>query len=73
MAQYFIKNYITGKMEKKRKTFMSKKEAENYLKTIEYQKENPVFIEKNGIPLVEIMKLNVNRKKEMNIIWSKTY
>ena len=73
MAQYYIKNYITGKMEKKRKTFMTKKEAEDYLKAIEYQKENPIFIEKNGIPLVEIMKLNVNRKKEMNIISDTQY
>lgn len=73
MAQYYIKNYITGKMEKKRKTFMTKKEAEDYLKAIEYQKEDPIFIEKNGIPLVEIMKLNVNRKKEMNIISDTQY
>ena len=65
MAQYYIKNYITGKMEKKRKNFMTKKEAEDYLKAIEYQKEDPIFIEKNGIPLVEIMKLKIRIIKTM--------
>ena len=64
IAQYSIKDYTTGKMVIKRKGFMTEKEANDFLKSLQYQKENPAFIEHNGIPLVEIMRLNLKCKME---------
>ena len=62
IAKYFVKDYNTGKMITKRKTFLTEEDAQNFLKTLEFQKENPVFIQNNGIPLAEILKLNLNKK-----------
>lgn len=73
VAQYSIKDYTSRKMITKRKSFMTEKEANDFIKSLQYQKENPVFIEHNGIPLIEIMKLNLNKKKEMNIISEAQY
>ena len=44
--------------------------ARKYLDTIMYQKENPLFIEHNGIPLYEIMKSNLKLKLDTNQISS---
>ena len=68
MAKYSVKDYTTGKMVVRRKSFLTEEDAQNFLKTLEFQKENPVFIKNNGIPLAEILKLNLNKKKEMNLI-----
>ncbi len=73
VARYSVKDYILGKMIEKRKMFLTEKEANDFIKSLQYQKENPVFIEHNGIPLIEIMKLNLNKKKEMNIISDAQY
>ena len=73
IAQYSIKDYTTGKMVIKRKGFMTEKEANDFLKSLQYQKENPAFIEHNGIPLVEIMRLNLKRKKDTNLISEAQY
>lgn len=57
-----------GKIQKKTKTFKSEDEAKKYLKTIMYQKENPLFIEHNGIPICEILKSNLKLKLDTNQI-----
>ena len=73
VTKYFIKDYNTGKLVEKRKIFQTEQEAKDFLKTLEYQKEDPIFIKKNGIPLAEILKLNLNKKKEMNLISESQY
>ena len=58
----------TGKIQKKTKSFKTEDEAKKYLKTIMYQKENPLFIDNNGIPMCEILKSNLKLKLETNQI-----
>ena len=67
-AQYSEYNIETGKLQKKTKSFKSEDEAKRYLKTVMYQKENPLFIEHNGIPISEIMKSQLRLKLETNQI-----
>ena len=57
----------------KSKTFKTREEAEKYLTSIMYQKENPIYIEHNGIPLCELMKSNLNLKFDANQISEVTY
>lgn len=67
-AQYSEYDYKTGKVGKKTKSFKTEDEARKYLSTIMYQKENPIYIEHNGIPLCEIMKSNLKLKFDTNQI-----
>ena len=67
-AQYSEYNISTGKIQKKTKSFKTESEARKYLNTIMYQKENPLFIEHNGIPICEIMKSNLKLKLDTNQI-----
>ena len=69
-AQYREYDVTTGKMKPKTKSFKTEDEAKKYLKTIMYQKENPLFIEHNGIPICEVMKANVKLKFDTNQISS---
>ena len=69
-AQYREYDVTTGKMKPKTKSFKTEDEAKKYLKTIMYQKENPIFIEHNGIPICEVMKANVKLKFDTNQISS---
>lgn len=62
IAQYYEYNPETGKNSRKTKSFDTKNDAEKYLKTIMYQKENTLFIKHNGIPLCEFMKANLKIK-----------
>ena len=72
-AQHYEYNVNTGQMARKTKTFKTEKEAKDYLSTIMYQKQNPVYIEHNGIPLCEILKQNLNLKFETNQISAGQY
>ncbi len=67
-AQYMEYDVKTGISKPKTKSFRTEEEAKKYLATIMYQKENPIFIEHNGIPLVEIMKSNLQLKLATNQI-----
>ncbi len=67
-AQYIDYNSQTGEIKKKTKSFKTEKDAQNFLDTIMYQKENPIYIEHNGIPLLEVMKSNLKLKLETNQI-----
>ena len=63
-----------SKEEKRvRKTFATKEEAERYLRIIQYQKNNEIFIRHNSIPLFELMKLITKRKLETNQIGQSAY
>ena len=72
-AQYLEYDPITDQSKKKTKTFKSEEEAKKYLATIMYQKENPIYIEHNGIPLCELMKSNLNLKFDTHQISELTY
>ena len=65
-AQYKEYDVATGEMKYKTKSFTTQKEAEKYLSTIMYQKENPLYIEHHGIPLCEILKSNLKLKLDTN-------
>ncbi len=67
-AQYSEYNVETGEIKKKTKSFKTEDEAKKYLKTIMYQKENPLFIEHHGIPICEVMRANLKLKLDTNQI-----
>lgn len=67
-AQYSEYDIKTGNIKKKTKSFKTEEEAKKYIATIMYQKENPLYIEHNGIPMCEIMKANLKLKLETNQI-----
>lgn len=66
--QFYEIDPVSGKRARKVKSFKTKEEAENYKTSLNYQKENPLFIKHNGIPLGELMKMNLNAKLETNQI-----
>lgn len=72
-AQYYQYDIDTGRSKKITKSFKSEEEAKKYIKTIMYQKENPLFIEHNGIPINEIMKANLKLKLDTNQITPTQY
>ena len=57
----------------KSRAFDSEEEAKAYLETVMYQKENPLFIKHNGIPLCEFMRNNLKLKYDTNQITEVTY
>lgn len=67
-AQYREYDVKTGKTKVKTKSFKSEEEARKYLGMIMYQKENPLYIKHNGIPLCEVMKANLKLKLDTNQI-----
>lgn len=70
MAQH-IEIDKNGKKKYIRKQFKTEEEAKKYLDTVMYQKSNSLYIEHNGIPLVQLMRMNAKKKLDMNLI-SKT-
>ena len=72
-AWYFELDPLTNQKRTKSKLFKTKEEAQKYFTSIMYQKENPIYIEHNGIPLCELMKSNLNLKFDTNQISEVTY
>lgn len=72
-AQYLDYDENTSKSIRKTKSFKTEDEAKKYLKTVMYQKENPLFIEHNGIPICELMRANLKLKYDTNQITSTQY
>lgn len=68
--EYDIKS---GKNIIRNKNFKTEQEAKKYLDTIMYQKENPIYIEHNGIPFCELMRSNQKLKLDTNQITEITY
>ena len=56
IAQYYDFDVEKDKTIRKTKTFKTKEDAQKYLDTIMYQKQNPVYIQHHGIPLCEILR-----------------
>lgn len=61
-AQYGEYDAKTRKIKTKTKSFKTEEEAKKYLATVMYQRENNIYIEQNGIPIYEVMKLNLKIK-----------
>lgn len=68
IVQRYITDYETGKQIRKTKTFSSEEEGKKYLSTLMYQKENSLYIKNNGIPINELMRVNLQKKLDMNLI-----
>lgn len=72
-AQYYESDPITEEKKVKRKLFDNKEEAEKYIQSIMFQKENPIFIKHHGIPLNELMRTILQNKYETNRISEAQY
>lgn len=64
---------LTYKNKAKTKLLKDYEEAKKYLDSVMYQKENPLYIEHNGIPFCEMMKINQRLKLDTNQITEVTY
>lgn len=73
IASYNIKDAETQKDKRVRKTFPTEEEAKRYLRIIQYQKGNAIFIKHNSIPIFELMKLIQKRKLDTNQISNIAY
>ena len=67
-AQYIYYDPETGARKHRSKTFRSPDDAKKFLKTFNYQKDNSLFIQNNGIPLIEFMRANLKKKLDTNQI-----
>lgn len=72
-VQYYNIDINTGIKKRKTKDFKTEEEGKTYLRNIMYQKQNPLYIEHNGIPLVELMKANLKMKYDTNLISDAQY
>lgn len=73
IASYNIVDLKTKKEKRVRKIFSTEEEAKRYLKIIQYQKGNEIFIKNNSIPIFELMKLIQKRKLDTNQITKVAY
>ena len=73
VVRYPIYDSQKAKNIMKSKDFKTEEEAKKFLASINYQKENPIFIEKNGIPLGELMRSILKLKQDSNQIGEATY
>ena len=73
VTQYYDNDNTEGKIKRRTKSFKTEDEAKKYLATIMYQKENPLFIEHNGIPLCEILKQTLRLKLDINQVSKAQY
>ncbi len=70
---YYIYDQNTYNEIRKTKSFSTEQEAKEFLTSIQYQKGNNSFIKNNGIPLNQLMRENVEKKLELNLIGERTY
>lgn len=70
---YYIYEQDTYNEIRKTKSFTTEQEAIEFLTSIQYQKGNDLFIKNNGIPLNQLMRENVEKKLELNLIGERTY
>ena len=72
-CQYYVFDKITHKEVAKQKTVKNEEEGKKFLTLLQYQKGNELFIENNGIPLGQLMRLNLQKKLDMNLISENQY
>ena len=73
IASYNIIDVETKKNKRVRKSFSTQEEAERYLRIIQYQKGNEIFIKYNSIPIIELMRFISKRKLDTNQISKVAY
>lgn len=73
IAQYYDYDVMQDKSVRKSKSFGTKEEAQKFLDSIMYQKENKIYIEKHGLPLYDLMIANLNNKRDANLISDAQY
>lgn len=72
-AMYYVIDSETKEEKKITKSFISEQEAKDFLATKLYQKNNEIFIKNNGIPLNQLMRANLQKKLDMNLISETQY
>ena len=72
-AMYYVTDNETKEERKITKSFISEQEAKDFLATKLYQKNNEIFIKNNGIPLNQLMRANLQKKLDMNVISETQY
>lgn len=73
IIDYYIFDRELNKEVRKHKTVKTEKEGKEFLDSLQYQKGNELFIENNGIPLNQLMRMNLKRKLDMNFITETQY
>ena len=73
MVDYYIYDREKNKEIKKHKIVKSEKDGKDFLSSLQNQKGNELFIENNGIPLNQLMRMNLKRKFDMNLITETQY
>ena len=68
IAQYYEFDFQKNKSVRRTKFLKTEEEAKRKLESIMYQKSNPIYIQNNGIPLIELMKANAQKKLDTNLI-----
>ncbi len=72
-AIYYTTDNETKEEKRITKSFSSEQEAKEFLSSKLYQKNNELFIKYNGIPLNQLMRANLQRKLDMNLISETQY
>ena len=70
---YYIKPKDSLVELRKTKSFSTEQEAKDFLKTIQCQQGNDLYIKNNGIPLNLLMRSLAKRKQDMNVIKETQY
>ena len=65
---YYVFDSKTKKDKACRKVFKEEQDARDFLENVQYQRGNEVFIKNNGIPLGQLLDLNLENKLDMNVI-----
>lgn len=73
VVAYYVFDKNTNKEIRKRKVVKTEEEGKQFLSSLQYQKGNEIFIENNGIPLGQLMRSNIQRKLDMNLITETQY
>lgn len=73
IGQYYDVDPITLKRKHIEKSFSTEEEAKTFLRCAMYQKENPLYIEKHGITLKDLMTSIVDKKFETDTISEAQY
>ena len=63
----------TGKEKRVRKSFATQELARQHLDEILLLKHNTIFIENNGIPLIKLLKMLLQKKVDSNLITDRAY
>ncbi len=63
----------TGKDKRVRKSFATQELARQHLDEILLLKHNTIFIENNGIPLIKLLKMLLQKKVDSNLITGRAY